>query len=413
MKETMRNQLKQVKAAIHHYLPNNPNSWIGDGIDHINIFRSGETALGRCLNLDFARRFNNPTLGHFRSINSAWFYLRAQNRDESIRDMNGSALKKYVNSIGGAKELIPNFQALILHIAYLRIKGNKEFTNLILGTTLPFDCYQPNANGLATRFAHSSWFAEGHDEIRSAIRENREPDFTFAMDRRTVTENVYLGAMAILKPKHSEEEIAAAKLKVEEEKKIAEAEEAKAKELLKAKQRQAQKEAAAAAKVTEAVEAVAEAKKVVIADLDATEPGLPKEEAPVEIKELSEEDLDKAMETIAESVKQQAAEQVDAIYPNDENSGSVGDGVVDQATASDANEGSAMSEAFMKAGIVASVSLAGTSLVADVDDQGVTAAPEEEVPATVEEAVVWESDDEALPAIVNPEEERVHVPEQQ
>ena len=229
MKESMRNQLKRVSADIKRYLPANPNSWIADGVDHINIFRSSDSLLGRYLNLDFARRFNNPTLGHFRSINSAWFYLRARNRDESIRELNGAALKKYVSSIGGAKELIPNFQALILHIAYLRIKNNKEFNSLMLSTTLPFDCYQPNENGLATRFAHSGWFAEGHDEIRNAIRENRDPDFSFAMDRNSPYQNVYEGAMNILKPKHSDEEITAAKAKVIKEKQKADEEAAAAK----------------------------------------------------------------------------------------------------------------------------------------------------------------------------------------
>lgn len=273
MKESLRTQLKKVKSEIKHYLPNNPNVWMGDGIDHINIFRSGETALGRCLNLDFARRFTNPTLGHFRSINSAWFYLRAQNRDESIRDMNGSALKKYVNTIGGAKAQIPNFQALILHIAYLRIKTNKEFTSLILATSLPFDCYQPNTNGLSTRFAHSGWFAQGHDEIRSALREDRDPDFTFAMDKPHLGENVYAGAMEILKPKHSEEEIAAAKAKVLEEKRIADAEAAEQK----AKQKAAQKAEKIAAENPvqvdpAAVAAIApQSSQYAIKNLDATE----------------------------------------------------------------------------------------------------------------------------------------------
>src|SRR5574343_881443 len=102
-KESFRKQLGQVKKQIGRRLPHSPADWMRDGTDHINIHTYAETELGCVLSLDYRHDFRNPKLGHFVSINSAWFYLRANKRHEAMRKMWGKTLKNYVKQACSAE----------------------------------------------------------------------------------------------------------------------------------------------------------------------------------------------------------------------------------------------------------------------------------------------------------------------
>ena len=182
--KSMRDQLKSIKPVVTQStmndsgLPFTANAWLKDGVDHINIARFAKTMLGKVLNLDYVRSWDHPVLGPFRSLNSLWFFLRARNRTDAIRNMTGGELRNFVDErCGGFGDHLPNFRGMILDSMYRRAKSCNEIQNEIIRSVLPFDSYRENEAGIRIRFEHSSWITAGYEEIRNALKEQREPDF--------------------------------------------------------------------------------------------------------------------------------------------------------------------------------------------------------------------------------------------
>lgn len=182
--KNLRDQLGPVKQAVlKTNVPANPGSWLKDAVDHINISRYSESPVGRALNLDNVRHWNHPVLGPFRSLNTLWFFLKAKYKTDAIRSLSGHELKNFVaKRCGGQVGRVPNFRAIILHSAYLRLKACPDILAEFVKSTLPFDCYRTMESGVRVRFEHSMWFAGGHEEIRAALKENREPNFNHLID---------------------------------------------------------------------------------------------------------------------------------------------------------------------------------------------------------------------------------------
>ena len=206
-KEALRNASPSVRKAS---LPLNASSWRDDGVDHLNISRYGATNLGRCLNLDHVRYWEHPVLGPFRSLNSLWFFLRSKHKVDAIRNLTGSELKTFVDKRCGGfgGPFVANFRAVILDSAYQRLKESPDILEELKKSELPFDCYRTLASGIRIRFDHSTWLVAGYEEIRQAVKENREPCFRYAMDRPG--EDLYAGVLRVLIPEQSaksEEEV--------------------------------------------------------------------------------------------------------------------------------------------------------------------------------------------------------------
>ena len=182
---SFRDQLKAVKPAVKvavsniGNLPDSANHWVKDGVDHINIARQAMTSLGKTLNLDHVRNWEHSVLGPFRSLNSLWYFLRAANRSDTIRTLSGGELRRFVDSrCGGFGGHLPNFRIMILDSMYKRIKACSEISAEMIRTVLPFDSYRENESGIRIRFEHTPWIVAGYEEIRSALKEMREPNFT-------------------------------------------------------------------------------------------------------------------------------------------------------------------------------------------------------------------------------------------
>lgn len=202
-RKTPREQLMTVRSALvgglQPRIPTNASSWEADGVDHINISRYGKTPLGKMLDMDHIRNFEHPLLGPFKTMNSLWFFLRARQPNDHIRVLNNPELRGFVfNSCGGVKSGVPNFRAVVMHAAYLRIKAFKDITRLMIESELPFDSYKTLQSGIRVRFEHTLWVVNAFEEIRKALKEEREPNFSHLMDRDA--EDIYSGVLKMLNP---------------------------------------------------------------------------------------------------------------------------------------------------------------------------------------------------------------------
>lgn len=202
-RKSPREQLLDVRSALvggqKPRIPANASSWKEDGEDHINISRYGKTSLGKMLDMDHIRNFEHPLLGPFKTMNSLWFFLRARQPNDHIRVLNNPELRGFVfNSCGGVKNGVPNFRAVVMHAAYLRIKAFKDITRLMTESELPFDSYKTLQSGIRVRFEHTLWVVNAFEEIRKAIKEGREPNFSHLMDRDS--KNIYSGVLQMLNP---------------------------------------------------------------------------------------------------------------------------------------------------------------------------------------------------------------------
>ena len=56
-----------------------------DSVDHINVWDSAKTELGRNLSHGISRPFSHSVFGRFDSISAFWHYIRSNERDDRIR----------------------------------------------------------------------------------------------------------------------------------------------------------------------------------------------------------------------------------------------------------------------------------------------------------------------------------------
>lgn len=166
---------------------------IKDGVDHINVWDAAETELGKLLCNNSPLSFVHSILGKFYSIESFWHYIQSVERDDSIRTMYGPALKSF--SRRSQSQQVKNFRAVIIDAAYQRIKQYPALAEAMAESTLKFECYyiDRNAGGLRVRPNFFKWLILGFEEIRLALKENREPELKFLMDDQSEGADLYEG----------------------------------------------------------------------------------------------------------------------------------------------------------------------------------------------------------------------------
>lgn len=153
-----------------------------DGEDHINIWSPAQTDLGKLLSFDcYSASFRHKLFDKFSSINCFWVWITSEIRDDRVRFMNAVNLKNFGKTLN--KTRVKNFKAIMMDTVYQRIKAYPVIESLMIESELPFDVYYiNNTNGNKIRPNFFPWLLAGTEEIRNALKENREPDFTFLLD---------------------------------------------------------------------------------------------------------------------------------------------------------------------------------------------------------------------------------------
>lgn len=185
---SLRAQLGGIRNSVRHTGPKNSkapwrnvNQLVKDGEDHINIWNKAETELGQFLAHDSDLKFRHSVLGHFSNMEALWFYVQSEERDDRTRNLHGQKLKKFAKDLTTIR--VDNFRAIIMDSNYQRIKTYPALVQHVVASTAPFELYYVDRNtGMRMRPPYFHWFLEGMEEIRSALKENREPNFSSLLD---------------------------------------------------------------------------------------------------------------------------------------------------------------------------------------------------------------------------------------
>lgn len=154
-----------------------------DGVSHINMSDDGKTDLGRKLAHTSRLPFVHSRYGQFSSMSNFWYYIRSVERDDRLRSFVGKRLKLFVQS-STTHCRVPNFRLIIMDANWQRIQQHPTLGEALKASTLPLDCWYhyQRENGIRMRPNFAFWLIAGFEEIRKALKENREPDFAFLRD---------------------------------------------------------------------------------------------------------------------------------------------------------------------------------------------------------------------------------------
>lgn len=155
-----------------------------DGVDHINIWDHGKTELGKLLALSTPLNFRHSRFNRFNTIEGFWNYIRSVERDDRLRKFVGKPLRLCISNL--TFRHVTNFKAIIMDANWQKIKQYPELAEAVKESTLPFDSYfiYRRQDGVPERPQFVYWLIEGFNEIRNALKEDREPNFEFLKSRK-------------------------------------------------------------------------------------------------------------------------------------------------------------------------------------------------------------------------------------
>ncbi len=160
-------------------------SWKADGEDHINICGEANTIIGKFLCHDTTHGWRHPILGNFNSIRGFWYYIQSTNHDDRYRRLVGKHLRMAHNPANTVRIL--NFRAILMDACWQRLIQSDAICKLVKESELPFDCYFIHFESkLRVRPTYHSWVTSATEEMRKALKENREPDFAYLMEDTSV-----------------------------------------------------------------------------------------------------------------------------------------------------------------------------------------------------------------------------------
>lgn len=159
----------------NHLSPDERPNPDNDGIDHINIYSKGRTALGRKLS-NFAHIiFYHPQHGVFASVEAYWYWLGTGMKHNGLRRLYGASAKS-----AGIRELpvkMPDdeFRKHICDAITLKLAQNHDLALALAQSELPFRHYY--AYGTPKPAVHESkkhqWQLDHILSLREIVKEGK------------------------------------------------------------------------------------------------------------------------------------------------------------------------------------------------------------------------------------------------
>lgn len=145
-----------------------------DGIDHINCWSKGKTALGRLLSNFALTPFEHPQYGRFVSVEGFWYWAASGMQHEHFRRLYGHSAKQ----AGLLTETVfrpeSEFQDLIRDAIRLKIEQNEELKTAFIASTLPFEHYFVYPGNVVRKEKHR-WQMDHLETLRAAMQEQLTP----------------------------------------------------------------------------------------------------------------------------------------------------------------------------------------------------------------------------------------------
>lgn len=179
-----------------------------DGEDHINVYHHAETVVGRALAFTGDQIFSHNRYGKFRSVAGLMAYLSSESQPDIFRTLPGSQVfAERHRHRNDAK--IYNYRWVAADATWQKVKQNSNLAKALYDSDLPFDVYRTERldgdERSTIRVRHSSeyeWLVPTLEEIRRALREAREPDFSqFIVERDVEAEKIALAKEAATRAK--------------------------------------------------------------------------------------------------------------------------------------------------------------------------------------------------------------------
>lgn len=148
-----------------------------DGIDHINIWTSGRTELGRMLANFTYCHFDVPGIGPFNSMEGFWWFIKTSSKtnDETkarnkLRSLSGRNAKD--TGRNGNLMKITGFKELVRWGMYQKVIQNEKLANLMKESTLPFEMYWLKEDSAMEVYPSGwEWQTEIAEEIRNHLKQ--------------------------------------------------------------------------------------------------------------------------------------------------------------------------------------------------------------------------------------------------
>ncbi len=136
-----------------------------DGIDHINVYSKGKTALGRFLS-NFTYAPIKTVDGRFDSIEGYWYWLGTEDtRKECLRYLSGFAAKHKGRELRSKDwQDSEEFKKKILDAIKIKIEGFPEYKELLINNKLPLVHYYV-FNGTIKEVPDAEWILDGITEM--------------------------------------------------------------------------------------------------------------------------------------------------------------------------------------------------------------------------------------------------------
>jgi hypothetical protein len=159
-----------------------------------------------------------------------WFWVRSPNLDDNYRRLTGPKLKAFAEANGVFGNIVPNFKAIIGKATWVKVKGYPHMLNEIKKLDPKIKLYSYNvvrSSGLRICTNYASMMIDIAQEIITAVKEDREPNFDQFVDHPEVADFDFLeGVLKKVMPVSRLEEMR--KMNEEAQKEAAEAEVEKA-----------------------------------------------------------------------------------------------------------------------------------------------------------------------------------------
>lgn len=156
-----------------------------DGVHHINIWENADTELGVGLSHMTDAPFEHPEFGPFASVEGFWQWLRDASHDDRHRTTHGRAARNGSRD----KEIcfVDNFRYKIMMANWYKVQTYDYFKDELKKSELPFEMYYvfKEENGIKVRPSPAYWLIAGFEEIRRAVKEDREPNFDYLLHDRS------------------------------------------------------------------------------------------------------------------------------------------------------------------------------------------------------------------------------------
>ena len=157
-----------------------------EGVDHINTHYHSDTELGRALCAYGSYPFNHPEYGRFRTVHGLMCWLGNPNQPDSYRNMSALAVENHRTRSSTIP--VKNYRFTLMQATWMKIQAHPEIGRMLVESTLPLEHYYlkhlvPGENTKRIRIRPDTGpiLIRAFEEIRKALKENRQPLFDFLL----------------------------------------------------------------------------------------------------------------------------------------------------------------------------------------------------------------------------------------